>query len=199
MRSWCRSCIHDHGPGPPTASLFREGWGIVDAAMGLFDRIFKGKEKGGASLTEEDPTAVVWVAGAAVAAMTAAGEQEDATAVVAVADAAVAATASTGVSVLEAVIVRFAYGGRELGPLFELQHRLEVVVEEGRLGAVDACEVAMDGREGVLTLYGPDADGLFAAARPVLEGAGFLKGARVVVRYGGAGDGAREKEVVIGG
>jgi hypothetical protein len=166
--------------------------------MGMFDRIFGGKDKRGASLTEEDATAVVPVPEAAVAA-TGPGEHEDATAVVPVPDAAVAATASTGVSLLEAVIVRFAYGGYELGPLFELQHRLEVVVEEGRLGEVDGHEVAMDGSEGTLTLYGPDADGLFAAARPLLEAAAFMKGARVTVRYGATGEGAKEKNVVIGG
>jgi hypothetical protein len=140
--------------------------------MGLFDRIFGGKEKGGGVPTEEDATAVV-----------------------AAPD--VAATA-TGVELQQAVVVRFAYRGDELGPLFELQHRLEVVVEEGRLGEVDGREVAMDGSEGVLSLYGPDADALFVAVRPVLESAGFMKGARVTVRYEGAPGGRREKEVVVG-
>jgi hypothetical protein len=162
----------------------------------MFDRIFGGKEKAGPSLTEEDATAVVPVPEAAVAAT--APVEEDATAVVPVPEAAVAATASTGVALLEAVIVRFTYRGHELGPLFELQHRLEVVVEEGRLGEVDGHEAASDGGEGTLVLYGPDADGLFAAARPVLESAAFMKGARVTLRYGGVTAGAKEKLVVIG-
>jgi hypothetical protein len=155
--------------------------------MGLFDRIFRGKEKGGLSPTEEEPTAVV----------PAAAGVEEPTAVVAAPDPAVAATA-TGVELQQVVLVRFAYRGDELGPLFELQHRLEVVVEAGRLGEVDGHEVAMDGGDGVLCLYGPDADALFVAARPVLESAAFMKAARVTIRYGGAADGAREKEVVLG-
>ncbi len=144
--------------------------------MGLLDRLFGGKEKGGASLTEEDATAVVPVS-----------------------EASVAATAVTGVDVQEAVIVRFAYAGYELGPLFELQHRLEVLVEEGRLGEVDAREVAMDGSESALHLYGPDAEALFAAARGVLDETGFMKGARVTVRCWQSGaKGMKERVVVIG-
>jgi hypothetical protein len=165
--------------------------------MGLFDRIFKGKEKGGASLTEEDATAVVSVPAAAVAA-TASPAQEDKTAVVPVSDESVAATA-TGVELQQAVIVRFTYAGYELGPLFELQARLEEVVEEGRLGEVDGHEAVGDGGAGVITLYGPDADALFAGVRAVLEGTGWMKGAKVVVRYGGATDNSREKVVVVGG
>ncbi|MCU1350190.1 MAG: hypothetical protein JWO56_3220 [Acidobacteria bacterium] len=166
--------------------------------MGLFDRIFKGKEKGGASLTEEDATAVVSVPAAAVAATAATAAQEDATAVMPVSEESVAATA-TGVEPQQAVIVRFTYAGYELGPLFELQARLEEVVEEGRLGEVDGHEAVGDGGAGVITLYGPDADALFAGVRAVLEGTGWMKGAKVVVRYGGATDGAREKSVVVGG
>jgi hypothetical protein len=153
--------------------------------MGLFDRIFGGKEKGGLSPTAEEATAVVPVAP---------GVEAEATAVVAAPDTATA----TGVELQQVVLVRFAYRGDELGPLFELQHRLEVVVEAARLGEVDGQAVAMDGSDGVLCLYGPDADALFVAARPVLESAAFMKAARVTIRYGGAVDGVREKDVVLG-
>jgi hypothetical protein len=47
-------------------------------------------------------------------------------------------------------------------------------------------------------MYGPDADRLFEAVRPVLESAGFMRGARVRLRYGPPEDGVREREVVLG-
>jgi len=47
-------------------------------------------------------------------------------------------------------------------------------------------------------MYGPDADRLFAAVRPVLESAGFMQGARVRLRYGKAQSGAREEVIVLG-
>jgi len=47
-------------------------------------------------------------------------------------------------------------------------------------------------------MYGPDADQMFAAVRPVLEGADFMRGARVTLRYGPPADGVREHQVVLG-
>jgi hypothetical protein len=38
---------------------------------------------------------------------------------------------------------------------------------------------------------------MLAAVRPVLEGADFMRGARVTLRYGPPEDGVREREVVI--
>jgi hypothetical protein len=49
-----------------------------------------------------------------------------------------------------------------------------------------------------LYMYGPDADRLFAAVRPVLETAAFMRGARVKLRYGPAGSGAEARTVVLG-
>ena len=57
--------------------------------------------------------------------------------------------------------------------------------------------MAADGSDGFLYMYGPDADRLFAAVRPVLEGADFMRGARVTLRYGPPEDGVPEREVVL--
>jgi hypothetical protein len=47
-------------------------------------------------------------------------------------------------------------------------------------------------------MYGPDADALFAAVRPVLEATEFMKGTKVRLRDGSPEDGVREVEIVLG-
>ena len=96
-----------------------------------------------------------------------------------------------------AVIVHFDYGSTNLQPLFQLEKRLETAIGEARAGELDGNEVATDGSDGYLYMYGPDADALFRAVRPVLEACPFMRGARVRVRYGPPADGVREVEHVL--
>ena len=96
-----------------------------------------------------------------------------------------------------AVIVHFDYGSTNLQPLFELEKRLESAIAEVSAGEFDGNEVATDGSDGYLYMYGPDADALFRAVRPVLEACAFMRGARVRVRYGPAAEGVREVEHVL--
>jgi hypothetical protein len=98
-----------------------------------------------------------------------------------------------------AVLVHFDYGSTDLSRLFALEDRLEAAIAAAGAGELDGNEVAVDGSHGTLFMYGPDADALFAAVRTTLEGADFMKGARVRLRYGPPGDGARELEVVLDG
>ena len=67
-----------------------------------------------------------------------------------------------------------------------------------RVGEFDGNKVATDGSDGSLDMYGPNADALFAAARPILLAAEFMRGARVTLRYGPPEDGVKEVEVVLG-
>lgn len=95
-----------------------------------------------------------------------------------------------------ALIVTFAYGGStDLDPLFALERQLESVISTARVGEYDGNEVAVDGSDGTLYMYGPDADKLFAAVRPALEACSFMKGAVVKLRYGPPADDVREREV----
>ena len=48
-----------------------------------------------------------------------------------------------------------------------------------------------------LYMYGPAADALFAAVRPILERSPMMKGARVTLRYGRPGDDVPESHVTI--
>lgn len=97
-----------------------------------------------------------------------------------------------------AVIVHFGYGSTDLQPLSELEDRLSAAIGEAGVGELDGNEVAADGSDAFLYMYGPDADALFATVRPILEGAVFMKGARARLRYGPPQHGVRENEVALG-
>lgn len=98
-----------------------------------------------------------------------------------------------------AVLVQFTYGSRDLGPMFALEERLEHAINDARVGTYDGNEIAVDGSDVTLYMYGPDADKLFAVVKPILETASFTKDATVVLRYGDADDpSAKELQVVLG-
>ena len=98
----------------------------------------------------------------------------------------------------QAVIVHFRYGQSDLSPLFELEDHLTKVIDATGVGEFDGDDVATDGSDGYLYMYGPDADRLFEAVRPVLESATCLHDAVAKIRYGPPADGVKEKEVRIG-
>jgi hypothetical protein len=97
----------------------------------------------------------------------------------------------------QAVIVHFEYGSTDLNRLFALQDRLEDVLAETKAGELDGNEVAVDGSDGFLYLYGPDADRLYDAILLTLQSADFMKNAKVTLRYGPPEDGVREAKVVL--
>lgn len=97
-----------------------------------------------------------------------------------------------------AVLVQFAYGSTDLSRLFALEEQLQAAIAAAGVGEFDGNEVATDGSEGILYMYGPDADALFAVVRPALEATDFMRGARVRLRYGPPKDGVREVDVVLG-
>jgi hypothetical protein len=96
-----------------------------------------------------------------------------------------------------AVVVHFQYGSTDLSRLFQLEEKLESAIAAASAGELDGNEVAVDGSDGFLYMYGPDADRLFEAIRPVLEATSFMKGATAKKRYGPAADGVREVEVNV--
>jgi len=97
-----------------------------------------------------------------------------------------------------AVIVHFTYGSTDLSRLFELENKLEAAIEEAKIGEYDGNDVAVDGSDGYLYMYGTNADTLFEVVRPILEATEFMKGAKAKLRYGPPADGVREVEVEIG-
>jgi hypothetical protein len=97
-----------------------------------------------------------------------------------------------------AVIVHFNYGSTDLSPLFGLEDQLETAIATAQAGEYDGNEVAADGSDGSLYMYGPDADRLTDVIRPLLQAAPFMKGAKITKRYGPPEDGVREVEVEVG-
>ncbi len=97
------------------------------------------------------------------------------------------------------MVVHFQYGSRDLSRLFELEDKLEDVVAKAKVGEYDGHEIAVDGSDGFLYLYGPDADKLFKAIESTLLNSSFMSGAEIKKRYGEAGTGAKEVAFRIGG
>ena len=96
-----------------------------------------------------------------------------------------------------AVIVHFDYGSTDLAPLFALQGQLEQTINDAGVGEFDGNEIAVDGSDGSLYMYGPDADRLFATVRPVLERSTAIRNAVATVRYGPPGDDVRSMRVPL--
>jgi len=97
-----------------------------------------------------------------------------------------------------AVIVHFQYGSRDLQAMFDLEDKLERAIAEAGAGEYDGNEIAVDGSDGSLYMYGPDADALTDVVRPILAAVPFMNGATITKRYGPPEDGVREAEEVIG-
>ena len=73
---------------------------------------------------------------------------------------------------------------RSLDPLFALEDELESALEGTGVGELDGHEIAVDGSDGFLFLYGPDADALFALIEPILRKSAVMSGADATLRYG---------------
>ena len=97
----------------------------------------------------------------------------------------------------QAVIVHFNYGSTDLTQLFELEGKLAQALSAAGVGEYDGNEISADGSDDTLYMYGPDADRLFQTVEPLLKTTAFMKGAKVIVRYGPPADGVREREVTI--
>ena len=96
-----------------------------------------------------------------------------------------------------AVIVHFEYGSTDLSRLFALEEKLEAAIANAGVGDFDGDEIAVDGSDGSLWMYGPDADRLFQVIEPILRASPFMRGAKVKLRYAPPVDGVREKEITI--
>lgn len=105
--------------------------------------------------------------------------------------------ASMGNASEQAVIVKFHYGATDLGPMFALEDRLKKAIEVANVGEYDGNEIATDGSEGTLYMYGPDADRLYEVVSPILRKAPFMKGAEAIKRYGAPEAGVKAVRVTV--
>jgi hypothetical protein len=98
----------------------------------------------------------------------------------------------------QAVLVYFDYGSTDLGPLFVLEDKLEAAINDAGVGEYDGNEIAVDGSDGTLFMYGPNADSILEVIRPILESTSFTKDAQVILRYGPPEDGVTERAIRLG-
>lgn len=95
------------------------------------------------------------------------------------------------------VVVHFAYGSKDLTKLFALENELEKAILAAGAGELDGNEVNVDGSDGFLFMYGPNADTLFAVIKPILDKTPCMRGAQANLRFGPPKSGAPEKTIVI--
>jgi hypothetical protein len=95
------------------------------------------------------------------------------------------------------LIIRFKYPKSDLEPLYELEQKLGEALEEADAGDYDGHEMAMNGRDGEMTMTGPDARAMWEAVQPVLEQARFMRGADAELRFG-PGENAETEEMTVG-
>ena len=96
-----------------------------------------------------------------------------------------------------AVIIHFKYGSTNLKHLHKMEDKLEKAIKKAKAGEYDGHEIAVDGSDGFLYMYGPDADNLFSVVESILKKTDFMAGAEVVKRYGPPEDGVRETKLRI--
>jgi hypothetical protein len=92
-----------------------------------------------------------------------------------------------------AVIAHFKYAAHGLDALFEVEDQLEAAINAAGVGEFDGNEIAVDGSDGSLYMYGPDAEALFAVVYPILARAACLRSVRVTLRFGPPEDGVPER------
>ncbi len=97
-----------------------------------------------------------------------------------------------------AVLVYFDYKKENLKPLHELEDKLERVITENKVGEYDGHEISVDYNDGILYMYGPNAEILFKTVKPILEATNFMLGAKAKLRFGPPEDGVKEIEVQVG-
>ena len=89
-------------------------------------------------------------------------------------------------------------GVDDLDALIALQEQLAEAIEPAGIGEVDGNEIAMDGSEGSLYAYGPDAKAMLKAALPIICASPLAHGGGVKLRYGAVGDeGAIEENFLL--
>src|SRR5262245_38298450 len=97
----------------------------------------------------------------------------------------------------QAVIVTFTYAAESPDALFSLEDRLREAIDAAGVGEFDGNELASDLSDGTLYMYGPDAEVLFQAVRPLLAEAACFRTAAVTLRFGPPATGVPERTVEL--
>lgn len=96
-----------------------------------------------------------------------------------------------------AVIVYFEYKKDNLEPLHKLEDELEKVIARNKVGEYDGHEIRTDYNDGIIYMYGPNAELLYKTIKPTLLSTDFTRGAKAKLRFGPPEDGVPEIEVQV--
>ena len=96
-----------------------------------------------------------------------------------------------------AIIIYFDYKKENLEPLHELEGELEKVIAKHNVGEYDGHEISLDHSDGILYMYGPNAEVLYKTIKSTLLTKDFMKGAKAKLRFGPPEDGVPEIEVQV--
>ncbi|MDC6133633.1 MULTISPECIES: hypothetical protein [Burkholderia] len=77
------------------------------------------------------------------------------------------------------MMVHFTFYERDLPRLRQLEQSLRVKIERAHAGELGETELHLDGNDGYLYMYGPDADRLYALVGPMLRASRLMGGAEV--------------------
>lgn len=104
---------------------------------------------------------------------------------------------TTTITTEHAVIIYFNKPLPYPNALYETDVKLIRAIKRECVGYYDWHETAENDSHGSFYMYGPDADKLFEAVRPVLQTIDFMKGAVAFLRYGAHIPGVETKEIVL--
>jgi hypothetical protein len=82
------------------------------------------------------------------------------------------------------IIWFFHYEYEELDELFDLENRLGQVLVDNGLGRCDGNEIACEGTDGSLWFYGPSAEKIFTAIKPILQEIDWMRSAVATLSFG---------------
>lgn len=97
----------------------------------------------------------------------------------------------------QAVIVKYNFAAGNLDRIFEIEDQLANAVESASVGQFDGNEIAVDGRDNLFYMYGPDANKIYEAIEPILLSWDVLSQAQVLLRYGPPGIDTRQKMITL--
>jgi hypothetical protein len=82
------------------------------------------------------------------------------------------------------VRVHFDYYPKDRARIRVLEHRLASAIKDAHVGELGETEFHVDGNDGYLYMYGPDADRLYAATSSILKSSKLMTDAEVTKHYG---------------
>ena len=82
------------------------------------------------------------------------------------------------------VEVLFEYGSTNFQYVYALGDKIQLAIQEAKVGQYDGHALPADGSQGRYFVFGPDAEAIFKIIQPVLAASPLMSGATVTLHYG---------------